>query len=104
MAYEPYLPAWGIVQIETMRPATGIVILCEKTLAHGGNCKTTCLHFTTRVGFWDKYVTFLAHFPCFQKIKVGLWITSLSVCLCVCESPLLTFECLNQSLWNLVCI
>jgi hypothetical protein len=24
-------------------------------------------------------------------------------CLCVCESHLLTFECLNRSLWNLVC-
>jgi hypothetical protein len=25
-------------------------------------------------------------------------------CQCVCEATLLTFECLNQSLWNLVCI
>jgi hypothetical protein len=24
-------------------------------------------------------------------------------CLCVCVSPLLTFECLSQTLWNLVC-
>jgi hypothetical protein len=26
------------------------------------------------------------------------------VCVSVCISPLTTFECLNQSLWNLVCI
>jgi hypothetical protein len=27
-----------------------------------------------------------------------------SCCLCVCAFPPLTFECLNQSKWNLVCI
>jgi hypothetical protein len=27
-----------------------------------------------------------------------------SLCFCVCVSPLLTFECLNQSLWNMVSI
>jgi hypothetical protein len=40
-------------------------------------------------------------FPLFWKKKVGFW-DRVAVCVCVCVSPLLTFECLNQSLWNLV--
>jgi hypothetical protein len=36
----------------------------------------------------------------FGKNKVGLW-DHVAVCVCLCISPL-TFECLNQSLWNLV--
>jgi hypothetical protein len=43
----------------------------------------------------------LAYFPNFEKIKVSLW-DNLAVCLCV--SPITTFECLNKSLWKLVCI
>jgi hypothetical protein len=42
----------------------------------------------------------LAFFPCFEKIKVGLW-DHLAVCVSV-YAPVLTFECRNQSLWNLV--
>jgi hypothetical protein len=42
---------------------------------------------------------FLAYFPNFEKIKVGLWDH-----LAVCVSPRSTFEFLNQSLLNLVCI
>jgi hypothetical protein len=53
----------------------------------------------------------LAYFPCFEKIKVLGYFpcfekTEVSLCglhaVCVCESPLLTFKCLNQSLLNLV--
>jgi hypothetical protein len=72
MAYVPYLPAWGIVQIETMRPATGIVILCVLTLALKGNRNTTCFHSATGVRFsW------------FQKVKVAYVFTMLYVCLCI---------------------
>jgi hypothetical protein len=34
MAYEPHLPAWGTVQIETIRPATGTMILSGITIIH----------------------------------------------------------------------
>ena len=34
MAYEPHLPAWGTAQIETIRPATGTIILSEITIMH----------------------------------------------------------------------
>jgi hypothetical protein len=40
--------------------------------------------------------TFLTYFPYFEGMKVGLWYHH-AVCI-----PQLTFECLNQSLWNLV--
>jgi hypothetical protein len=36
--------------------------------------------------------------------KIKSWLMWSPCCLCLCESPLSTFECLNQSLWNLVCI
>jgi hypothetical protein len=39
-----------------------------------------------------KTFTFLAYFPCFEKIKVGLY-DHHAVCLC---NPQLTFQCLNQ--------
>jgi hypothetical protein len=42
---------------------------------------------------------YLAHFPCFDKIKAGLW-DHLAVCVSLCPPSI--FECLNQSLWNLV--
>jgi hypothetical protein len=35
------------------------------------------------------------------KNKIGLW-DHVAVRVCVCVSPLLTFECLNQSFWKLV--
>jgi hypothetical protein len=38
----------------------------------------------------------------FWKNEVGLWDhISIHVCVCLCISPLLTFERLDQSLWNL---
>jgi hypothetical protein len=45
---------------------------------------------------------FLADFPYYEKIKYAYAITLLPVCVCV--SPLLSFERLNQFLLNLVCI
>jgi hypothetical protein len=45
---------------------------------------------------------FLAYFPYFEKVKVELCDLH-SVCVFV-YSPVSAFECLNQSLWNLVCI
>jgi hypothetical protein len=52
-------------------------------------------------------IMFLACFPYFKKIKVGLW-DYRAVCVCVCVSlsvypPPSTFERRYQSLWNLVC-
>jgi hypothetical protein len=40
-----------------------------------------------------------AYFLYFEKIKVGLWVQQ-AVCVCVWIPLLSTFECLNQSLWN----
>jgi hypothetical protein len=45
----------------------------------------------------------LTYFPYFEKIKVDLWDYN-AACLCLCLSPISTFECLNQSLLNLVYI
>jgi hypothetical protein len=44
----------------------------------------------------------LAGFPYFEKINLGLW-KHHAACMSV-NPPLSTFECLNQSLWNLVCL
>jgi hypothetical protein len=46
----------------------------------------------------SSYLYFLANFPYLEKIKVGEMIM-----LSVCESPISTSECLNQSLWGLIC-
>jgi hypothetical protein len=42
-------------------------------------------------------------FPDYEQIKVGLW-DHLAVCVSVCVSALLNFECLKQSLLNLGCV
>jgi hypothetical protein len=44
-------------------------------------------------------LSFLTHFPCFEKMKVGLCDLH-AVCLWI--PPPLTFEWQNQSLWNMV--
>jgi hypothetical protein len=49
------------------------------------------------------FIYFLAYFPYFEKMKVGLCDLLLSVCLWIPPPPL-TFEWLKKSLWNLVCI
>jgi hypothetical protein len=51
------------------------------------------------------FIQFLAYFPYVEKNKVGLCdhvAACASVSVCVRVSPLLTSECLTQSLWNLV--
>jgi hypothetical protein len=50
--------------------------------------------------------SFFACFLCYEKMKVGLCnlcAICVSACLCAGESPVLTFERLDQSLLNLVC-
>jgi hypothetical protein len=39
----------------------------------------------------------------FGKMKAGLW-DHLAMCISVCASTSINFECLNQSFWILVCI
>jgi hypothetical protein len=56
---------------------------------------TLCVYVYNRVRF-------LAYFPYFEKIKARL-LRHDAVCVSVL-SPLSTFECLNQCLWNLVCV
>jgi hypothetical protein len=45
----------------------------------------------------------LVYCPYFEKIKVSLW-DHLALCVSVSPPPKSTYECLNQSLWNLVCV
>jgi hypothetical protein len=43
-------------------------------------------------------------YPTFLILKNESRLMRSPCCLCVCESPLLTIKCRNQSLWNLECI
>jgi hypothetical protein len=47
-------------------------------------------------------VEFLAYSPYFENKNKESRLMLSQCCLCVCQSPLLTFEFLNQSLVNLV--
>jgi hypothetical protein len=93
--------------------STDYTALCPSDRTHQISCShfleplCSSVSYGNTVTFILEYLLisslFLSLFSLFWKNKVGLWDHgAVRVCVCVWVSPLLTFERLNQSLWNLV--